>query len=79
MWDVRAEAHQGGSGWGDTAQLFVVANPMMKKNCNIKYIVAFGGHWLIILHTTINQKQMPVTGESMERMCDWVVGAGKVQ
>jgi hypothetical protein len=50
-----------------------------KKINNIKYIVAFGGCWLIILHTTINQKQTPATGESMERMCNRVVGMGKVQ
>jgi hypothetical protein len=49
------------------------------KNYNIKYIVAFGGHWSIISHTTINQKQTPAEGESMERMCEWVVGAGQVQ
>ncbi len=51
-----------------------------QKIDNIKYIEAFGGCcWSIILHTTINQKQLPVMGESMERMCDQVVGAGKVQ
>ncbi len=53
---------------------------MNNKNINnIKYIVALDGYWLIILHTTTNQKQMPATEESMERMCDWAVGAGEVQ
>jgi hypothetical protein len=50
-----------------------------KKINDRKYIVAFGGHWLIILNTTINQKQTPTMGESMVRMCDRVVGIGKVQ
>jgi hypothetical protein len=70
MGDVRAEAHRAGSAWGDTVQSFGVANQTTKK---------FGGRWLIILHTTINQKQMPGMGESMERMCNRVVDTGKVQ
>jgi hypothetical protein len=77
MGDVRAEASLVGGAWGDTVQSFGVANRRTRKN--IKYIVAFVGCWSIILYTTINQKQMPAMGERMERMCGWVVGAGKVQ
>ncbi len=78
MWGVRAEARWAGSRWGGIIQLFGVVNWTTKNN-NMKYIVAYGGHWLIILHTTINQKQTPAMGESMERMWDRVEGAGKVQ
>ncbi len=31
MWDVRAEAHRGGSAWGDTIQLFGEANQITKN------------------------------------------------
>jgi hypothetical protein len=50
-----------------------------KKINNIKYIVALEGRWLIILHTTTNQKQMLAMGESMERMWDQTIGMGEVQ
>jgi hypothetical protein len=79
MWDDREEARWARSVWGDTIQLFGVANWTTTINNNIKNIVAFSSRWLIISHTTINQKQTPATGASMERMCDWVVGAGEVQ
>jgi hypothetical protein len=36
-----------------------------KEVNNIKYIVALDCRWVIILHTTINQKQMRTMGESM--------------
>jgi hypothetical protein len=38
-----------------------------QKNNNIKYIVAFGGHWLIILHTTNNQKWAGAGEERVEK------------
>jgi hypothetical protein len=37
-----------------------------KKINNLKYIVALDGHWLIILHTTNNQKQTLAIGENRE-------------
>jgi hypothetical protein len=38
-----------------------------KNNNNIKYIVAFGGRWLIILHTTTNQKWAGAGEERVEK------------
>jgi hypothetical protein len=38
-----------------------------KKINNIKCIVAFGGCWSIILHTTINQKWAGAVEERMEK------------
>ncbi len=37
------------------------------KNKNIKYIVAFGGCWSIILHTTTNQKWAGAEEERVEK------------
>ncbi len=38
-----------------------------QKNNNIKCIVAFGGRWLIILHTTTNQKWAGAVEERVEK------------
>jgi hypothetical protein len=38
-----------------------------RKIDNIKCIVAFGGHWLIILHTTTNQKWAGTVEERVEK------------
>ncbi len=38
-----------------------------KKINNIKYIVALGGRWLIILHTTTNQKWAGAGEERVEK------------
>ncbi len=45
MWDVRAETSWGGSVWGDTVQLFGVANQMAKKLMieNILWLLAATG------------------------------------
>jgi hypothetical protein len=37
-----------------------------KKIKNPKYIVAFGGHWSIMLHTTTNQKWVGTGEERVE-------------
>ncbi len=74
-----SEGASGGESMGGHRPIVWGGKSDDKNNNNIKYIMALGGHWLIILHTTINQKQTPAMGESMERMCNRVVGAGKVQ
>jgi hypothetical protein len=38
-----------------------------KKINNIKYIVAFGSRWLIILHTTTNQKWAGMGDKRVEK------------
>ncbi len=38
-----------------------------KKINNIKYIVAFGGRWLIILHTTTYQKWVGIKEERVDK------------
>jgi hypothetical protein len=55
-----------------------------KKINNMKYIVAFSGCWLIILHTTTNQKQAGTGEERVEKRdkhggvaegCQWATSA----
>jgi hypothetical protein len=46
----------------------VCGGKLDNKNINnIKYIVAFGGPWLIILHTTTNQKWAGAGEERVEK------------
>ncbi len=48
----------------------------VKKISNKKYTVTLGGHRSMNLHTTINQKQAPITEESKERRGDGRGSAG---
>jgi hypothetical protein len=62
--DVRAEARQGGGVMGGHRPIVWGGESNDKKVDNVKYIMALDGCWVIILHTTTNQKQTPVTRES---------------
>jgi hypothetical protein len=61
---VIAEAGGGVAQGENPIQSFWAANGTTKIN-NIKCIMAFGGCWLIILHTTTNQKW---AGDEEERV-----------
>jgi hypothetical protein len=52
---------------GDPIQSFGAANGTTKKINNMKCIVAFGSRWLIILHTTANQKWAGTVEERVEK------------
>ncbi len=52
--------------WGEVIALIWAAIRRTKKP-KILYTVALDGHWLINLHTTTNQKQVPIMEESRER------------
>ena len=47
------------------------SNSKDKKKPKILYTVALDGRWLINLHTTTNQKQVPIMEESRERRQDY--------
>ncbi len=75
--DVIAEAGGRGGTGGDPVQSFGAANGTTKKINNIKCIVAFCGRWLIILHTTTNQKMGGRgRGEGGEEGQTWGSGRG---
>ncbi len=47
-----------------------------KKISNKKYTVTLGGCWSMNLHTTTNQKQVPIMEESKDRRVDHQGSAG---
>jgi hypothetical protein len=78
MGDGRAEACWGGGRMRGHRPI-VGGESDDKKINNIKYIVAFGGRWSIILHTTTNQKWTGAGEERVEKRDEHGVVAEECQ